>query len=110
MSVRTSAARYARALFDVALKEADVDQVGQALDQLVATVKEHEDLRRVLAGAAVPRAVRTGVAKALTARLQSPAPLAKLMDMLADRGRVELLPDVAAVYAERLLRHRNVEP
>lgn len=110
MSLRTSATRYARALFEVAVKEADVDQVGRDLDRLAATVDGHDDLRRVLTGAAVPRAVRMGVARAVAERLQLSAPLARLVDLLADRGRLELLPAMATVYGERLLQHRNIVP
>jgi F-type H+-transporting ATPase subunit delta len=110
MSLRTSATRYARALFEVAVKEADVDQVGRGLDSLVAAVEGHEELRRILLGAAVPRALRVGVARAVAERLDLAVPLGKLVDVLADRGRLELLPEMAAVYRERLLIHRNIVP
>jgi F-type H+-transporting ATPase subunit delta len=110
MSLRTSATRYARALFDIAVKEADVDQVGRDLDRLAAAVDGHEELRRILMGAGVPRAVRVGVARAVAERLALAGPLAKLVDLLADRRRLELLPDVAVVYRERLLIHRNIVP
>ena len=32
----------------------------------------------------------------------------KLLGLLADRRRLELLPEIAAVYTERLLEHQNV--
>jgi F0F1-type ATP synthase delta subunit len=34
--------------------------------------------------------------------------VAKLLGLLVDRGRVELLPAIAEVYSERLLEHQNV--
>lgn len=109
MSLRASATRYARALFDVAVKESDAARVGQDLASLVSTIHGHEDLRRVLTGAAVPRAVRSGVAGELVTRLQIGAPLPKMVALLADRGRLELLPEIAIVYQERLLQHRKIE-
>ena len=45
MSLRTSANRYAKALFDVALEEkADLAQVDQDLQALVAMMKESPEL------------------------------------------------------------------
>jgi F-type H+-transporting ATPase subunit delta len=110
MSLRPSATRYARALFEVAVKEADVDQVGRELEGFVAAVEGHDELRRILVGAAVPRALRAGVARAVADRLKLSGPTGKLVDLLADRARLELLPEVAAVYRERLLIHRNIVP
>jgi F0F1-type ATP synthase delta subunit len=49
MSNRTSAARYARALFEVAQQESDIQKVQQDLDALVATIAEHPELGRVFA-------------------------------------------------------------
>jgi F-type H+-transporting ATPase subunit delta len=108
MSLRTSARRYARALFEVAVQEADVDQVGRELDSFAAAVEGHDELRRILVGAAVPRALRAGVTRAIAERLKLSVPTGRLMDLLADRARLELVPDVAAVYRERLLIHRNI--
>jgi F-type H+-transporting ATPase subunit delta len=34
--------------------------------------------------------------------------VAKLLNLLAERGRLELLPDLREVYRERLLAHSNV--
>jgi F-type H+-transporting ATPase subunit delta len=35
-------------------------------------------------------------------------PVAKLLKMLADRGRLDLVPMMNEVYRERLLAHRNI--
>ena len=35
-------------------------------------------------------------------------PLAKLLVLLAERGRLELLPALLEVYRERLLAHQNI--
>ena len=54
MSNRASAARYARALFDVALKEADPEQAGRDLAGFAEIVQQHEELRKAFANPAVP--------------------------------------------------------
>jgi F-type H+-transporting ATPase subunit delta len=108
MSTRTSAARYARALFDVAQKEADLNLVRNDLVALVSAVSDNPELGRVLASRAVPDAARRNVIVAVGEKIGVATPVLKLLGLLADRRRLELLPEIAAVYAERLLEHQNV--
>jgi F-type H+-transporting ATPase subunit delta len=108
MSNRTSAARYARALFDVSLKEADVVKVRADLDAVAAAVAESHDLTRVIDSQGVPDAARRQIMMAVGERLGVSAPVSKLLGLLADRRRLDLLSDLAAVYAERLREHQNV--
>jgi F-type H+-transporting ATPase subunit delta len=108
MSNRTSAARYARALFEVAHKEADLSAVQAELTAVVGTAREHPELGRVLASRAIPDAARRSIVEAVGQKLGVSAPVAKLLGLLADRGRLELLPEIAMVYTERLLEHQNV--
>jgi F-type H+-transporting ATPase subunit delta len=108
MSNRTSAARYARALFEVAQKEADLSAVQADLNAIVGTARENPELGRVLASRALPDAARRSIVEAVGQKLGVSAPVGKLLALLADRGRLELLPEIAAVYTERLLEHQNV--
>jgi F-type H+-transporting ATPase subunit delta len=108
MSNRPSAARYARALFDVAQKESDVTKVQQDLTAVVSTVAENAELARVLASHTVPELARRNIIVSIGEKLGVAVPVGKLLGLLAERRRLELLPDIAAVYAERLLAHRNV--
>jgi F-type H+-transporting ATPase subunit delta len=109
MSNRTSATRYARALFDVAHQEsADLSKVQHDLDDIVAAVAQNPELSRVLASRGVSDAARRQIIVAVGERIGVSPPVSKLLGMLADRRRLELLPDLAAVYTERLLEHRNV--
>jgi F-type H+-transporting ATPase subunit delta len=109
MSNRTSATRYARALFDVANQEsADLSKIQQDLNDVVAAVADNPELSRVLASHGVPDTARRQIIVAVGEKIGVAAPVGKLLGMLADRRRLELLPDLAAVYTERLLEHRNV--
>lgn len=108
MSNRSSAARYARALFDVAQKESDVTKVQQDLTAVVATVAGNPDLARVLASHTVPELARRNIIVSIGEKLGVAVPVGKLLGLLAERRRLELLPDIAAVYTERLHAHRNV--
>jgi F-type H+-transporting ATPase subunit delta len=109
VSVRASAARYARALLDVAIAEkGDPERVEQELASIVDVVQRHPELQRVLMNPAIPVSGKRGVMKELTARVTLAAPLAKLLLLLADRDRLVLLPDLLAVYRERLMDYLQV--
>jgi F-type H+-transporting ATPase subunit delta len=110
MTARTSAARFARALFDVALKEnADLDAIQQQLSGLNSLVASHEPLQRVLINPAVPGSKKRGVVEALFEHAGRPHPvLGKLLALLAESDRLTLLPDLAAAFDKRLMDHRRV--
>jgi len=108
MSMRASAARYARALLDVAIKESDPERAGQELAAFVDVVTRHPDLARVLANPVVSAADKRAVVQQVVERLQLSTPAAKLLALLAARGRLPLLPDLLDVYRERLMEHQRV--
>lgn len=110
MTSRAAGTRYARALFDVALKEsADVQQIGRDLTAFAQMVSGNEELARVLSNPAIPMARKRGVVEQLLARSGAISPiLSKILLLLADRDRLVILPDLAAGYRERLMQHMNV--
>src|SRR5262245_18533146 len=108
MSMRASAARYARALLDVAIKESDPERAEQELATFVDLVSRHPELQRVIANPVVSAADKRRVVQQLVERLQLTTPVAKLLLLLAARGRLPLLPDLLDVYRERLMEQRQV--
>src|SRR5574341_451497 len=100
--------RYARALFDVALKESDPAQVEKDLAAFVSTFESHAELKAVLSSPRVSASARHDIVQKVLATSGMAAPLAKLLVMLAERDRLELLPDLLDVYRERLLAHSNI--
>ena len=109
MTSRAAATRYARALFDVALKEADVQQAGRDLDSFAGLVAGNAQLQRVLTNPAIPAARKRAVVDELLARSGTvSSPVAKILALLADRDRLVLLPDLAAAYRNRLMEHAKV--
>jgi F-type H+-transporting ATPase subunit delta len=107
MSLRTSASRYAKALFDVAIKEADPAVVERDLAAIVAAMQA-PDLHRAMTGGMIPEHVRVNIARAIADRAGVQPPVGKLLNLLAERGRLELLPALLEVYRERLLAHANI--
>ncbi len=108
MSLRTSANRYAKALFDVALEEkADLAQVDRDLDAVVAMMQASPELaaasNRNLTDAA-RKSLIEAVAKAMTLT----TPVTKLLVLLAQDRKLTYVPDLAAAFRERLLAHQNI--
>ena len=109
MSLRTSATRYAKALLDVVIAERlDADATERDLASVVAAMNSHAELRRAFTSPGIPQSVRSKVVHAYLAQANITGPLGKLIMMLSERGRLDLLPTMLDVYRERLLAHRNV--
>jgi F-type H+-transporting ATPase subunit delta len=108
MSTRASAARYARALLDVAVKESDPVQAEQDLARFVDLATGHPELHNALTHPSLPAARKTALMQELLARLNLLPPVAKLLRLLAERDRLVLLPDLLAVYRERLMEHQQI--
>ena len=108
MSTRASAARYAKALFDVALSESTPERIERELSAFFAVVSGHADLQQVLVSPAIPAARKGAVVAQLLDRLQPSSPVRKLLLLMAERDRLELLPELVSVYRERLMEHQKV--
>jgi F-type H+-transporting ATPase subunit delta len=108
MTSRTSANRYARALLDVAVKEADPQVVEGELAAVTETFTGHADLWQVLTNPAVPSPKKRAVVHDLLARLGAGPVVGKLTLLLAERDRLQLLPELLEAYRSRLLDHQNV--
>jgi F-type H+-transporting ATPase subunit delta len=91
-----AARRYARALLDVALAKGDRG-VGEALEMLARLYRTHADLRAVLVHPGVPAEKKTAVVAAVL-RDRPSALLEKLVGLLVQRDRIELLPLIADAF------------
>ncbi len=109
MTSRTAAARYARALLDVGTKEgADLDLTGRELGEFITFLAQQPALERLLLNPAVPAPRKRAAMEQIT-KLSGFTPIvSKLLVLLADRDRLGLLRDVAAVYADLLAERQNL--
>ena len=109
MTNRMAANRYARALFDVAVKEKqDLDTVDRELAAFLDLVQQHATFEKVLYNPAVPAPrKRAAVATVLNQVKLSPA-VAKLLVLLAERDRLILLSELLTAYRERVLDFRKI--
>ena len=108
MSNRASANRYAKALLDVAVKEADPVKAEQDLAAFANLFATSEDLRRALTNPVVPSQAKRAVVQQIVDRAKPIAPVGKLMVLLADRDRLEILPDLIEAYRDRLMDFQQV--
>ena len=109
MTNRTAAARYARALFDVSVQDRDLRQVEADLAACADLIDGHDTLSRVLLNPAIPTPRKRAVVDALVGRIGAIVPpVAKLLRLLAERGRIGLLPEVLRSYRARVLDHRGI--
>jgi F-type H+-transporting ATPase subunit delta len=103
-----SAVRYARALFDVALKESDPGLIEQELSSITTLVKEHAELQNALESPGVPPHAKKAVVQALVERAQFAPPVGKLLVMLAERDRLTLLAEVLEAFRAKLREQQRV--
>ena len=97
MSGRRLAKRYARALFSLTREAlaSTADEVGR-----VAAVLEEPRLRLVLRSPAVDASARVRIARQVSAAVGLSAEVGNLLCLLAERDRLDLVPDIAGVYEE----------
>ena len=109
MTNRASAARYGRALFDVAVAEQqDLDRIDRELTGLADLAAGNEGLQRALSHPAIPAARKRAVIQALLDRSPVTPILARTLLLLADRDRLVLLADLAEAFRQRVLDHQQV--
>ena len=94
MIEKTLAKRYASAMLSVALKEGAVEQVEQHLVALKEAYKADPMFRRALAQPKIPKAARKQLLRKPFEGKTLPAFL-DLLDLLVDKHRVNLIPDIA---------------
>jgi F-type H+-transporting ATPase subunit delta len=109
MSLRTSANRYAKALFDVALQEkADLAQIDRDLQAVVAMIEASPDLAEASNRGTVTEEKRKSLIEAVSRAMTLTVPVTKLLVLLAQSRKLNLLPDLEQAYRERLLAHQNI--
>ena len=109
MSLRTSANRYAKALFDVAVAEKnDLAQVDRDLHAVVEMMHASPDLAQAAGLSGVTEAARKSLMEAVADKMTLSAPVKKLLVLLAESRKLNLMPDLAIAYHERLLAHQGI--
>lgn len=94
---QTIARRYARALYETALQQQNVEQVDSDVALILESLKGSPELGRFLADPILNTAQKTGVMEKLFSTRVSPVTL-KFLHLLVEKRREALFPDVASSY------------
>jgi F-type H+-transporting ATPase subunit delta len=97
MASNERAEAYARGLFELAGVDGSVDAADAAIEKAVVALRSHAELRDTLADASVPAQGKRAVIAELFA--ESSAPVAAVVGLMADNGDIELVDDVARIFA-----------
>jgi F-type H+-transporting ATPase subunit delta len=111
MTSGAAAGRYARALFDVVVKDspAKLDTAQSELQSFAEMFSKNEALAGIAGNPAIPVGKKAALAKALVARAGMTIPaVGKLMVLLAERDRLMLLPDIARVFRTRVMDYQKI--
>lgn len=109
MTEQAAATRYARALFDVSRERGDPQRTERDLAAFQALVDGHGTLGRVVANRAISPVAKKAIVEAILAQTPESADVVRrLLAMLAERGRLHLLPQLLALYRDRLMEHGGV--
>jgi F-type H+-transporting ATPase subunit delta len=102
----TAARRYAEAAFELAVRDDAVDAWADDLATAAQLVGD-ERVARIVDNPARPFAQRQEILDRLLNRRIKP-PVRRLVTLLAERRRLELLPEIASQYTELLKRQRGI--
>ncbi len=103
-----TARRYARALLDVANQKGEAEALRTELTDMVAVIGAHADLKALLANPAVSAERKRNLVAAVAGRAKASELLTRLLAIMGERDRLELLPIVAIAYAKIWNAHRGV--
>lgn len=100
--------RYARAFFDLALENGDLEKVYADLGKISGLLSESADLRRFVASAVFDSATKAKGVTAVTKSLKLQALTKKLLGVLATNNRLSQLGAVIASFNKIYASHKGI--
>ena len=100
MSNRLTARRYAKALIEIGDRQGNIPQLQQELETVAATVAAHADLARLVASPLVLPRKKAEVFETILAAAKVSDTLRHFFRVVAEAGRLNLLPDLRRTFAE----------
>jgi F-type H+-transporting ATPase subunit delta len=96
------ARRYAKALFSLGVKEKAADTFGKDLEGLAGAMKASPELLKLFSSPSFNVQEKKSVLKEVVAKMDM-APLSvNFLSVLADKGRLDCIPDIQKTFAELL--------
>lgn len=94
------ARRYAKAILEVANDTQEADRVGDQLENLARIFKSHDELSLAFSHPGCSLLEKQAVLNKLIENTQSVPPVANMLKLLLQRGRLPLLEDIARIYRD----------
>ncbi|MGA7875241.1 MAG: ATP synthase F1 subunit delta [Desulfoferrobacter sp.] len=102
------AKRYAKALFNLALDEGQIEQYGQELDDLVRLLGELPELADAIQNPLYPEATRKSVFHAVADKAEMIPMMKSFINLLVEKNRVQHLSDISEYYHKLIDEHANI--
>lgn len=105
--IKAVAARYATALFDLAVQQNKQDVVGADLMRLARAIEGHEEWTRMVANPQIPVAQKTQAYEALLVELKADAMTVAQVTFIVRQQRAAILPTLAELFEQKRLAHKQ---
>jgi F-type H+-transporting ATPase subunit delta len=108
-SLSGASGRYASAIFDLAQSSGTLDAVASEFETLGGVLKDSPELSDVISSPAYSREQQGSVMEAVASKAGVSDLTAKFVGLMAQKGRIALLPDAMKGFASLLADHRGEE-
>jgi F-type H+-transporting ATPase subunit delta len=97
--------RYAKALLEIGVQQQTYDALGKELDRAADTLRQSPELRVALENPIFPIEKRKLILDELSRRLALSKTVRNFVMLLADKGRISALPDIARAHRTLVDEH-----
>jgi len=94
----TLSARYARALADAVREKSNLESTAGEMERIARLFGESRPLRDFLLNPGLPAAAKSQAFETIAKKLGLGVPVARLIQILLQKGRVDLLPEISAEF------------
>lgn len=102
------AKRYAKALFNLALEQGQVEQYRQELDDFVRLLNELPELADAIENPLYPEPTRKNIFTAVADKAELTSIMRSFIDLLVQKKRVQFLGDISEYYHKLIDEHENI--
>jgi F-type H+-transporting ATPase subunit delta len=92
--------RYARAFFEIATEEKQLERYYNELNQFASIVAQNKDLSDFLANPVFDQGSKKGVVKSIIGKLQLSTMTISFLNLLVDKKRIDILNDIVICYRQ----------
>lgn len=102
------AKRYAKALFNLALEEGQVEQYGQELGEFIQLLKDLPDFADAVQNPLYPVAIRKNVFGSVADKAGTAPIIKSFVELLIQKNRLQYLGEISDYYHKLIDEHANI--